>query len=132
MFTAEAGVKSKFCSAIESFSILVKHKIKILSRNRHFGQKSKLCSKIEILFKNRNCPEIDILVKNQNLVRQSIFCKEIELVTNRNFVKIKFKKGYLPGHMANCFKLAKKDRKIYRTCGRIASGSSRSMSFGPL
>jgi len=54
--------KSKFCSKIE-----------ILVKNRNFGQKSKFCSKIEILVKNRNfgqkskfLSKIKIVVKNRN------------------------------------------------------------------
>ena len=46
----------------------------ILFKNQNFDQKSKFCSEIEILVKNRNCGQkIEILVKNRNFGQKSKF-----------------------------------------------------------
>ena len=68
-------------------------KIEILFKNRNLVQKSKFCSKIKILFKNRNfiqkskfCSKIEILFKNRNFVQKSKFYSKIEiLIFSQNF-----------------------------------------------
>ena len=57
-------------------------KSKFWVKNRNFGQKSKFCSKIEILVKNQNFVQkskfwskIEILVKNPNCGQKSKFAK---------------------------------------------------------
>ena len=82
-------------------------KVKLLVKNRNFGEKLKFWSKIEILVKNRNfsqksrvCSKIEILVKNRKFGQKLKCWSKIELlVKNRKFgqkSKILFNKFNFP------------------------------------
>ena len=65
-------VKKKFCA-----------KIRILVKNRTFGQKSKFWPKLEILVKTRNCGQKEIFDKHKNIGQKLKFWTKIEVCRNQ-------------------------------------------------